>query len=135
MLHVLHKRHVLLGVSLVLVLLEPAHAFLQNRLQRFTRFEVHHLQRLRQRQHFVQVLGAPAAPSERQLVGFNLHAVELNRTHDGVLCQRYPAALPGIAHHHRVDEDAVAEQLGGYLVGIERAHIARLVAHRLQDVF
>ena len=135
MLHVLHKRHVLLGVSLALVLLEPAHAFLQNRLQRFTRFEVHHLQRLRQSQHFVQVLGAPAAPGERQLVGFDLHAVEFNRTHDGILRQRYPAALPGKAHHHRVDENAVAEQLSGHLVGVKRAHVARLVTHCLQDVF
>ena len=79
-------------------------------------------------------MGTPTAPQKRLLVGLHLHAIEFYRTQDGDLAQRNPSTLPSKAHHHRVDEDAVTQQLGGDGVRVERAHVVGLIAQRLQNI-
>ncbi|MCY1531715.1 hypothetical protein D9M68_669510 [compost metagenome] len=93
--------------------------------------QLHHLgaraQRTVQR---VGLVRSQAAAVERGAIGGYRHAVELDGAVDGGLGQRHAAALPRVAQHEHVGQDAVAEQRqrGGVGVDFGGAGLARRVA-------
>ena len=119
--HLAHKVTVLLGVGRILVSREKFHTLFQHFSQRWFFNELNHLRRLIQRTHGLQIMGAAAAPLKSLLVAGHLHAVELHGAHQRCMSQRHFALLPGIAQHHGVGINAVAQQGRRGFFGIKAA--------------
>ena len=77
-------------------------------------------------QHRGQIKRSAAAPLKRQFVVVDLHVVQLNRTHQRRMAERYAALLPSVAQHQRVGVQRVANQLHGQQIRVDSADVIGL---------
>ena len=123
--HTLDQAAVARGIGGVLVVGQKSHTPRNHVIHTHGLVKLHGLSWCQRRLHCRPVVSTLTAPSEGRLVECHRHVVEFHGPHQGLVAQRHPTFLPGIAQDHGVDEDAVAQGLHRHAVGVKQAQTLR----------
>ena len=129
--HPIQHRLVALRIGGVLIVGQKQHPTTYQFVKRLAFDKRQHLPGVEQALKGRAIMRGTPAPLKGRLVVVHRHGVELDGPQQRGLRQGYPALLPGIAQHHRVGINTVAQQLGGGQVGAKSAQTSR--TNRLCD--